>query len=134
MFGLPISHEIPYITLKTGIPIEEGDSILKSLWRVSCPEIQLGVGFYSELPSKMFKDFIYLSVLKDAQPGFFSQSVDKDSLLPQQSQKTIGPTGSAQEAVYLLVHYKFLRVISHRWMVLVGIKALLYQPSTINCI
>ncbi len=35
-------------TLKTGIPVEEGDSILKLLWRVSRPEIQLGVGMYSE--------------------------------------------------------------------------------------
>ncbi len=40
-------------TLKTGIPVEEADSILKLLGRVSCPEIQLGVVFYSEL------DFIF---------------------------------------------------------------------------
>ena len=32
-------------TLKTGIPIEEGDSILKLLRGVSRPEIQSGVGF-----------------------------------------------------------------------------------------
>ena len=32
-----------------GIPVEEGDSILKLLRRVFRPEIQLGVGFYSEL-------------------------------------------------------------------------------------
>ncbi len=36
-------------TLKTGIPVEEGDCILKLLWRVSRPEIQLGVAFHSEL-------------------------------------------------------------------------------------
>ncbi len=35
-------------TLKTGIPVEEGDCILKLLRRVSCPEIQLGVAFHSE--------------------------------------------------------------------------------------
>ncbi len=35
--------------LKTGIPIEEGDSLLKLPRRVSHPEIQLGVVFYSEL-------------------------------------------------------------------------------------
>ncbi len=29
----------PYYTLKTGIPVEEGDSILKLLRRVSCPDI-----------------------------------------------------------------------------------------------
>ncbi len=40
---------LDYNTLKTGIPVEEGDSILKLLWRVSHPEIQLGVGFDSEL-------------------------------------------------------------------------------------
>ena len=33
-------------TLKTGIPIEEGDCILKLLRRVSRPEIQLGVAFH----------------------------------------------------------------------------------------
>ncbi len=32
--------------LKTGIPVEERDSILKLVRRVSHPEIQLGVGFY----------------------------------------------------------------------------------------
>ncbi len=36
-------------TLKTGIPVEEGESILKLLRRVSHPEIQLGVGIHSEL-------------------------------------------------------------------------------------
>ncbi len=36
-------------TLKTGIPVEEGDSILMLMWRVSRPEIQLGVGIHSEL-------------------------------------------------------------------------------------
>ncbi len=35
-------------TLKTAIPIEEGDSILKLLRRVSHPEIQVGVGIHSE--------------------------------------------------------------------------------------
>ncbi len=58
-------------TLKTGIPVEEGDCILKLLQRVSRPEIQLGVAFHSEL------DFIYFLT---------------------------------QEAVYILVHFKFLRV------------------------
>ena len=29
-------------TLKTGTPIEDGDSILKFLWEASSPEIQLG--------------------------------------------------------------------------------------------
>ncbi len=43
-------------TLKTGIPIEEGDSILQFLWRVSRPEIQLGVSFYSELDCLCFTD------------------------------------------------------------------------------
>ena len=38
--------------LKTGIPVEEGDSILKLLQRVSHPEIQLGVGFHSEFSSQ----------------------------------------------------------------------------------
>ncbi len=38
-----------FYTLKTGIPIEEGDSILKLLRRVSRPERQLGVVFHSEL-------------------------------------------------------------------------------------
>ncbi len=36
-------------TLKTYIPVEEGDCILKLLRRVSRPEIQLGVAFHSEL-------------------------------------------------------------------------------------
>ena len=40
-------------TLKTVIPVEEGNSILKLLLRVSRPEIQLGVGNHSEL------DFIF---------------------------------------------------------------------------
>ncbi len=78
-------------TLKTGIPIEEGDSILKLLWRVSCPalsqkscqawrnpllsEIQLGVGIHSEFSSQ-------------EQIAYFL----------------------TQEAVYFLVHFNFLRV------------------------
>ncbi len=37
---------LAYYPLKTGIPVEEGDSILKLLRRVSRPEIQLGVVFY----------------------------------------------------------------------------------------
>ena len=49
---LPWNWESKY-TLKTGIPVEEGDSILKLLWKVFHPEIQLGLGFYSEL------DFIF---------------------------------------------------------------------------
>ena len=40
-------------TPKTGIPVEEGDSILMLLRRGSHPEIQLGVGIHSEL------DFFY---------------------------------------------------------------------------
>ncbi len=43
-------------TLKTGIPVEEGDSILKLLRRVSRPEIQLGVVFYSELSLEHISD------------------------------------------------------------------------------
>ncbi len=46
-------HSMIGYTLKTGIPVEEADSILKLLWRVSRPEMQLGVIFYSEL------DFIF---------------------------------------------------------------------------
>ena len=44
---LALTNCKPY-TLKTGFPVEEGDSILKLLQRVSRPGIQLGVGFYSE--------------------------------------------------------------------------------------
>ncbi len=40
---------VHFHTLKTGIPVKEGDSILKLLRRVSRPEIQLGVGIHSEL-------------------------------------------------------------------------------------
>ena len=36
-------------TLKTAIPIEDVDPILKLLRGVSCPEIQLGVAIHSEL-------------------------------------------------------------------------------------
>ncbi len=67
-------------TLKTGIPIEEGDSILKLLRRGSRPEIQLGLGIYSKL------DGIYFS--SQEQIAYFL----------------------TQEAVYFLVHFKFLRV------------------------
>ncbi len=45
-----------YYTLKTGIPIEKGDSILKLLQRVSRPEIQLWVGIHSEL------DFFFIAL------------------------------------------------------------------------
>ncbi len=48
MYYIKIIHVRLY-TLKTGIPVEEGDSILKLLQRVSRPEIQLGVGIHSEL-------------------------------------------------------------------------------------
>ena len=67
-------------TLKTGIPAEEGDSILKLLRRVSHPEIHLWVGFHSEL------DGIYFS--SQEQIAYFL----------------------TQEAVYFLVNFRFLRV------------------------
>ena len=38
-----------YYTLKTGTPVEDGDSVLKLLRGISRPEIQLGVGINSEL-------------------------------------------------------------------------------------
>ncbi len=69
-------NNIQQYTLKTGIPVGEGNSILKLLWRISRPEIQLVVGFYG----------IYFSSQK--QIAYFL----------------------TQEAVYLLVHFKFLRV------------------------
>ena len=56
------------ITLKTGIPVEEGDCILKLLRRVSRPEI------------------------------YFSSQEQIAYFL-------------TQEALYILVHFKFLRVI-----------------------
>ncbi len=40
---------ILYLTLKTGMPVEEGDSILKLMRSISRPEIQLGVGFYAQV-------------------------------------------------------------------------------------
>ena len=43
-------------TLKTGTPIQDGDYILKLLRGVSCPEIQLGVGIYSELNISFIAD------------------------------------------------------------------------------
>ena len=43
----------PPYTLKTGIPVEEGDSFLKLLRRVSRPERQLGVGFYGRYFSSL---------------------------------------------------------------------------------
>ncbi len=46
----------PY-TLKTGIPVE--DSILRLLRRVSCSEIQIGVGFHSELET-VFQTYMYV--------------------------------------------------------------------------
>ncbi len=48
-------------TLKTGIPVEEGDSILKLLQRVSRPDIQLWVGIHSEL----HVDFFLLSTVME---------------------------------------------------------------------
>ncbi len=74
-----LDYQIMYYTLKTGMPVEEGDSILKLLRRVSRPDIQLGVGIHSEL------DGIYFS---------------------SQEQIAYFPT---QEAVYFLAHFKFLR-------------------------
>ena len=60
--------------------LRKGDSILKLLQRVSRPEIHLWVGFHSEL------DGIYFS--SQEQIAYFL----------------------TQEAAYLLVHFKFLRV------------------------
>ncbi len=73
------------ITLKTGIPVEEGDCILKLLRRVSHPEIQSGVAFHSEL------DFINCN-------GIYFSSQERIAYF------------LTQEAVYILVHFKFLRV------------------------
>ena len=48
-----LAHDIIYSvtchTLKTGTPVEDGDSNFKLLREVSRPEIQLGVGTHSEL-------------------------------------------------------------------------------------
>ncbi len=46
-------------TLITGIPVEEGDSILKLLRRVSRPEIQLGMGIHSELDFLTVMEFTF---------------------------------------------------------------------------
>ncbi len=73
-------------TLKTGIPIEEGDSIFKFLRRVSRPEIQLGVVIHSELDFIINCNGIYFS--SQEQIAYFL----------------------TQEAVYFRVHFKFLRV------------------------
>ncbi len=75
-----LSRVIMY-TLKTGIPVDDGDFILKLLRRVSCPEIQLGVGIVN-------CNGIYFS--SQEQIAYFL----------------------TQEAVYPLVHFKFLRVYS----------------------
>ncbi len=51
-------------TLKTGTPVEDGDPILKLLQRVSCPEIQFGVGIHSELdffPNRTNKNVFFLA-------------------------------------------------------------------------
>ncbi len=40
-------HKFRPYTLKTGISVEDGDSIFKLLRRVSCPEIQLRLPFLS---------------------------------------------------------------------------------------
>ncbi len=45
-------RSFPRYTPKTGIPVEEGDSILNLPQRVSHPDIQLGVGIHSELDNK----------------------------------------------------------------------------------
>ena len=37
-------HNVLSCTLKTGTPVEDGGPILKFLWGVSYPDIQLGVG------------------------------------------------------------------------------------------
>ena len=71
-------------TLKTGIPVEEGDSILKLLRRVSRPDIQLGVGIHSE------------AIINCNGIYFSSQEQIVYFLI--------------QEAVYFLVHFKFPRV------------------------
>ncbi len=44
-FTCTIVIELCSYTLKTGIPVEEGDSILMLMQKVFRPEIQLGVGF-----------------------------------------------------------------------------------------
>ncbi len=76
-------------TLKTGILVEEGDSILNLLRRVSRPNIQLGVGIHSEIETATF--------IFNCNGIYFSS----------QEQITYFLT---QEAVYFLVHFKFLRV------------------------
>ncbi len=58
-----VSFDNSYYTLKTGIPIEEGDSILKLLRRVSRPEIQLGVGIHSELDAIYFSSQEQIALL-----------------------------------------------------------------------
>ncbi len=74
-------------TLKTGIPIEEGVFILKLLWRVSHPQIQLGVVFL----------FRTTTFIVNCNGIYFSSQEQIAYFL-------------TQEAVYLLVHFKFLRV------------------------
>ena len=66
-------------TLKTGI--EEGDSILKLLRRVSCPEIQLGVGFYHYEPEQngvFFHNFVLdkdVNYIPEMKPTLLSLTV-----------------------------------------------------------
>ncbi len=50
-------------TLKTGIPIEEGDSILKLLRRVSRPRIQLGVGIHSDFTFQVRSKLLIITVV-----------------------------------------------------------------------
>ncbi len=78
-------------TLKTGIPVEEGDCILKLLRRLSRPEIQLGVAFHSEL------DFIFTTFIVNFNGIYFSSQEQIAYFL-------------TQEAVNILVHFKLLRV------------------------
>ena len=58
-------------TLKTGIPIEEGDSILKLLRRVSRPEIQLGMGIHSELDFFQVRSKLFTFSLKKLSTSSF---------------------------------------------------------------
>ncbi len=82
-----------FYTPKTGIPIEEGDSIFKLLRRVSRPEIQLGVVFDSEL--NFIKETTTFIVNCN---GIYFSSQEQIAYF------------ITQEAVYLLVHFKFLGV------------------------
>ncbi len=57
--GNKMAKHKQYNTLKSGIPAEDGDSILKLLPRVSHPEIQLGVGIDSELPITLWENQLW---------------------------------------------------------------------------